>query len=808
VGDYDVDRKVGSGSFAKVYRATHRRTRQVVAIKAVDKKKLNVRHQQNLASEIKIMRRFQHWNLVRLLGTYSGPRHMYLVMEFCGGGDLAGAIAKHGPLPESPIVERLMAQLAAGLEFLWTRNLIHRDIKPQNILLTGGLGSTLKIADFGFARYLGAAALAETACGSPLYMAPEVLRRETYNAKADLWSVGCVMFEMLAKETPFTGFDQTELLHNVESGKCAPMPAGVRISEACASLLRGLLRQDQLQRLSFREFFASRFVTRGRAVLDAEGFLEYGDIVKGGSSSTSTSSSSSSKGGGAVARRRRAAPEPMDNTTAVAAAVAANSMGSSASSTGGVRRNSASGSGIRGSHGGGSDGAQHSFAGHSQAEPPAPMSGVSMAISSASLPPPDSNNQSDSDDFVLVDTTSSKKQVIFKQANAISQAPSPHEIQPQQYQQQHQQPQTPTSSTSSSSSSTSRIGLPPTPPHRPSSTTVSVLPMSLRASDALPFTRQSDQLWRRGLAVGQLAEALLRESHGRSSTWCSLFKDAQCPDNKSLEATKDWLITALAVALRSLVLLHSAYERRQHAVGSSGSGGDRNSRRGSKTGGTGSSGEQGGGGGGSSSGSYGAGGGGGVFPDDNMLHEDDNNTSKQLGTSSGNSSKDSSRDGSAGGGSNSGVDDAMKKQIGHYAEVTMLAREQLMKLAQLSGKDAVQAVIRGDLDMRAEDAVFHAVIDMSRRAAGLQALTLSCTTSRDARVHSASHAQTLYEHALCLLEDLLANAQGDVHRRKFQRLAGLAESLTGRLHDLRASTVGSMPGPGGGSLGGSQRRNA
>ena len=342
--------------------------------------------------------------------------------------------------------------------------------------------------------------------------------------------------------------------------------------------------------------------------------------------------------------------------------------------------------------------------------------------------------------------------------------------------------------------------------------------MSLQASDALPFTRQSDQLWRRGLAVGQLAEALLRESHGRSSTWCTLFEDSQCPENESLEATKDWLITALAVVMRSLSLLHTAYECRQQAAGGSGSVGDRSSRRGSRTGGTGSS-------GGSSNGSYGAGG-DGVFPNDNVLRDDDSNSnnndddhaSKHLGISSSNSSKDSSRDGSGGRSkvSNSGVEDAMKKQIEHYAEVTMLAREQLLKLAQLSGKDAVHAVIHGDLEMRAEDAIFHAIVDMSRRAAGLQALTLSCTTSRDARVHSASHAQTLYEHALCLLEDLLANAQGDVHRRKFRRLARLAESVTGRLHDLRASTAGSVPGPGvggvgavgGGSLAGSQRRNA
>ena len=126
-----------------------------------------------------------------------------------------------------------MAQLACGLEFLWSKNLVHRDIKPQNILMTGGLDSTLKLADFGFARYLGAAHLAETACGSPLYMAPEVLRRDGYNNKADLWSVGCVLFEMLTKLTPFTAYNEVELLRNVEANKIAKVPKGVRVSSEC-----------------------------------------------------------------------------------------------------------------------------------------------------------------------------------------------------------------------------------------------------------------------------------------------------------------------------------------------------------------------------------------------------------------------------------------------------------------------------------------------------------------------------------------------------------------------------------------------
>ena len=126
-------------------------------------------------------------------------RAAQLITEFCNSGDLHVFLRKNGPrgLP-SQMVLTLMVQLVRGLEFLWQRNLIHRDIKPHNLLLhilPGRSHATLlKIADFGFARELSSAAMAETVCGSPLYMAPEILKLRRYNSKADLWSVGAVDF--------------------------------------------------------------------------------------------------------------------------------------------------------------------------------------------------------------------------------------------------------------------------------------------------------------------------------------------------------------------------------------------------------------------------------------------------------------------------------------------------------------------------------------------------------------------------------------------------------------------------------------
>ncbi|KAF3440541.1 hypothetical protein FNV43_RR18825 [Rhamnella rubrinervis] len=150
---------------------------------------------------------------------------IFLVLEFCAGGNLASYINQHGRVEEQ-IVRRIMQQLGAGLEILHSHHIIHRDLKPENILLSGseddmllkiadfGLsryillsGSEddmlLKIADFGLSRSVPPGDYAETVCGSPLYMAPEVLQFQRYDEKVDMWSIGAILFELLNGYPPF-----------------------------------------------------------------------------------------------------------------------------------------------------------------------------------------------------------------------------------------------------------------------------------------------------------------------------------------------------------------------------------------------------------------------------------------------------------------------------------------------------------------------------------------------------------------------------------------------------------------------------
>ena len=156
--------------------------------------------------------------------------------------------------------------LASGLQFVHSYNFIHRDLKPSNLLLTeDSETAVLKIADFGFARYIQPLTMAETLCGSPLYMAPEILRFQKYDAKADLWSVGAILFELLSGRPPFRGENHLILLKNIERQELR-LPKSVIVSDECLNLLQGLLKRNPMERMSYQDFFAHPFVNLHNSV--------------------------------------------------------------------------------------------------------------------------------------------------------------------------------------------------------------------------------------------------------------------------------------------------------------------------------------------------------------------------------------------------------------------------------------------------------------------------------------------------------------------------------------------------------------
>ncbi|KAM7067699.1 serine/threonine-protein kinase ULK2 isoform 3-T3 [Molossus nigricans] len=254
VGDFEYSKRdlVGHGAFAVVFRGRHRqKTDWEVAIKSINKKNLS-KSQILLGKEIKILKEL--------------PNSVFLVMEYCNGGDLADYLQAKGTLSEDTI-RVFLHQIAAAMRILHGKGIIHRDLKPQNILLSyanrkkssvGGI--RIKIADFGFARYLHSNMMAATLCGSPMYMAPEVIMSQHYDAKADLWSIGTVIYQCLVGKPPFQANSPQDLRMFYEKHRSLMPSIPRETSPYLANLLLGLLQKNQKDRMDFEAFFNHPFL--------------------------------------------------------------------------------------------------------------------------------------------------------------------------------------------------------------------------------------------------------------------------------------------------------------------------------------------------------------------------------------------------------------------------------------------------------------------------------------------------------------------------------------------------------------------
>ncbi|KAF7583757.1 hypothetical protein FOB63_001975 [Clavispora lusitaniae] len=308
IGVYNFGPEIGKGSFATVYKGVNTKTNQSVAIKSVVRSKLKSKKLiENLEIEISILKSMKHPHIVGLLDYTQTSTHFHLVMDYCSMGDLSyfirrrdqlmkthpviSSLLQRYPSPEGShglhqtLVIHFLKQLSSALEFLRSKSLVHRDIKPQNLLLCPpvhvksdfvageyvGLWELpiLKIADFGFARFLPSTSMAETLCGSPLYMAPEILRYEKYNAKADLWSVGAVFYEMTVGKPPFRAANHIELLKNIEkTHDKIKFPSSAQVPEPLKRLIRSLLKYNPTERMSFNEFFSDPLIVNDLESVD------------------------------------------------------------------------------------------------------------------------------------------------------------------------------------------------------------------------------------------------------------------------------------------------------------------------------------------------------------------------------------------------------------------------------------------------------------------------------------------------------------------------------------------------------------
>uniref|UniRef100_A0A0D3EVP4 non-specific serine/threonine protein kinase n=1 Tax=Oryza barthii TaxID=65489 RepID=A0A0D3EVP4_9ORYZ len=205
MGRYEVGKQLGQGTFAKVYYARNLTTGQAVAIKMINKDKvMKVGLMEQIKREISIMRLVKHPNVLQLFEVMASKSKIYFVLEYAKGGELFNKIAKEGKLSEDS-ARRYFHQLINAVDYCHSRGVYHRDLKPENLLLDEN--ENLKVSDFGLSALAESKrqdGLLHTTCGTPAYVAPEVLSRKGYDgAKADVWSCGVILFVLVAGYLPF-----------------------------------------------------------------------------------------------------------------------------------------------------------------------------------------------------------------------------------------------------------------------------------------------------------------------------------------------------------------------------------------------------------------------------------------------------------------------------------------------------------------------------------------------------------------------------------------------------------------------------
>uniref|UniRef100_A0A0D9XYY2 non-specific serine/threonine protein kinase n=1 Tax=Leersia perrieri TaxID=77586 RepID=A0A0D9XYY2_9ORYZ len=220
IEDYHVIELVGEGSFGKVYKGRRKYTRQTVAMKFILKHGKTDKDIHNLRQEIEILRKLKHENIIEMIDSFETPQEFCVVTEFAQG-ELFEVLEDDKCLPEEQ-VQAIAKQLVKALHYLHSNRIIHRDMKPQNILI--GKGSVVKLCDFGFARAMSAnTVVLRSIKGTPLYMAPELVREQPYNHTADLWSLGVILYELFVGQPPFyTNSVYALIRHIVKDNETAP----------------------------------------------------------------------------------------------------------------------------------------------------------------------------------------------------------------------------------------------------------------------------------------------------------------------------------------------------------------------------------------------------------------------------------------------------------------------------------------------------------------------------------------------------------------------------------------------------------
>lgn len=251
---YTVGEELGRGAFSVVKKGIRKADSEKVALKFIEKKFVKKKHIEQLRREIDIMKKVNHTNVLALKAIFENDTHLTLVMELVNGGELFYKIVDRGSFTEKD-ARNVVKQVCRGVAYLHSAGIAHRDLKPENLLCDGdGDDMTIKIADFGLSKIFGAGETLETSCGTPDYVAPEVLTGSSYDNAVDMWSVGVITYILLCGFPPFYATSQNVLFEKILSADYDfPDPEWTHVSEAAKNFIRHLIVKEPERRYTAQQ---------------------------------------------------------------------------------------------------------------------------------------------------------------------------------------------------------------------------------------------------------------------------------------------------------------------------------------------------------------------------------------------------------------------------------------------------------------------------------------------------------------------------------------------------------------------------
>jgi len=211
---YEFKNELGRGAFSIVYLGVNKTTGGKFAVKVINKKDLGKDYEKNLKMEVDILKKVNHPNIIALKELFDTPDKLYLVMELVTGGELFDKIVEKGSYTESE-ASTLVRKIVSAVDYLHGIDIVHRDLKPENLLLKRADDDLeVALADFGLSKIVGAQMM-QTACGTPSYVAPEVLNASGYGKEVDMWSIGVITYILLCGFPPFYGDTVPEIFEQI-----------------------------------------------------------------------------------------------------------------------------------------------------------------------------------------------------------------------------------------------------------------------------------------------------------------------------------------------------------------------------------------------------------------------------------------------------------------------------------------------------------------------------------------------------------------------------------------------------------------